>query len=290
MTYTFTVTEEYEGKKLFAYLRAFAGISSSLIKSVKYDEDGLAVNGERAKTDYAVRAGDRVTVSAGREENSLSPCYTPVPIAYESEDIIVFDKPAGMAVHPTLNYPDGTLANVYAGLLASRGEVGAIHLTNRLDKNTSGLVLAGKNRLVTPLLAKSADKEYLAVVEGIVEENEGIIDRPIAFEGDSIIKRRTADEGLSAVTEYRVIERFSNHTLVRVHMLTGRTHQIRVHFSSVGHPLAGDDLYGGGTKLISRHALHCARLLFTRPFSGERVVLESPLPEDMSALIGSGLL
>lgn len=290
MKYTFTVSEEYNNKKLFLFLRSSAGISSSLIKSVKYEEGGISVNGERAKTSDILSAGDSVEISSGEEDNDLTPFDEAVPIAWESEDIIVFNKPAGMATHPTLNYPDGTLANVYARLLLERGEKGAFHPTNRLDRNTSGLVLAGKNRLITPFLADSADKEYLAVVEGVLESDEGVIDSPIAFEENSIIKRRAAEEGLYAVTEYRVERRFSNHTLVRVHMLTGRTHQIRVHFSSIGHPLAGDDLYGGSQGLILRHALHCESLSFTRPFSGERVALSCPPPEDMRALIEGELL
>ncbi len=290
MKYTFIVNDEYNEKKLFSFLRAFAGISASLIKSVKYDVGGITVNGENAKTNQILRSGDRVMISAGEEDNTLSPCGAEVAIVWESEDIIVFNKPAGMATHPTLNYTDGTLANVYARILLERGERGAFHPTNRLDRNTTGLVLAGKNRLITPLLAKAADKEYLAVVEGVLEKDEGVIDSPIALEEGSIIKRRATKEGLSAVTEYRVERRFGNHTLVRVHMLTGRTHQIRVHFSSIGHPLAGDDLYAGSRELISRHALHCDKLTFTRPFTDERVELSCVLAEDMRLLIESGRL
>ena len=190
-----------------------------------------------------------------------------------------------MATHPTRNYKDGTLANVYARILSERGERGSFHPTNRLDRNTSGLVLAAKNGLVTPALAASAKKKYYAIVEGVFADDAGRIDSPIGLADGSIIKRKVSPDGLPSSTVFRVVKRFKEHTLLEVETLTGRTHQIRVHMSSIGYPLAGDELYGGDEKYIKRQALHCAEISFICPFKEEHISLVSRLPDDMLKLI-----
>ena len=208
----------------------------------------------------------------------------PLRIAYESEHAVVLDKPAGMAVHPTLNYAGGTLANAWMGCLAARGETGVFRPVNRIDCNTSGLVLCAKNAFAAPLLAESAEKWYLALVEGAPPEEKGVIDAPIGRAPGSIILRCVCAEGKPSLTEYEVVRRCGAHTLVKARTVTGRTHQLRVHFAHVGCPLAGDDLYGGSRAHIARHALHCACIRFTEPVSGGAVEVESPLPPDMAAL------
>lgn len=285
MIYEFTVGGDHCGKKLGVFLREAAALSSSLIRSVKFSEEGLLVDGERAKTDQILKKGQTVTVNVPSKINILSSSDRSVPILYENERLLVFDKPAGLATHPTLGYPDNTLANVYATLVRERGTEDAFRPVNRLDKNTSGLVLAAKDRYVAPLLAKAARKKYYAVVEGIVEQNKGIIDASIGRESESIIKRSVTVTGAPSVTEYEVLERFAAYTLVCVTPYTGRTHQIRVHFAHIGHPLAGDTLYGGNTDLIDRHALHCASMQFTEPVTGKDIKVNSQLPADMRTLI-----
>ncbi len=286
MIYEFLVGEEYDGKKLAAFLRAGCSLSCSLVRSLKHIDGGILLDGGNAHTDAVLSAGQKVTVSLPEPENELSQCDTEVPILYEDGDALVYDKPAGMATHPTLNAPNGTLANVYAALLASRGERGAFRPINRLDRNTSGALLAAKTRYAAPLLAKSAAKVYIAVCEGDIPDDEGTIDAPIGRADGSIISRCVRADGERSVTHYEVLERFGTHTLLRLRLETGRTHQIRVHMSHVGHPLAGDDLYGGSRGLIARHALHCASMSFTTP-EGKTVSVQSPLCADMLELIAA---
>ena len=170
------------------------------------------------------------------------------------------------------------------GLLEERGETGVFRPVNRIDRNTSGLVLCAKNAFAAPLLAQSAQQWYLALVEGAPPEEKGVIDAPVARAPGSIILRCVSAEGKPSRTEYQVVGRCGDLTLVKARTLTGRTHQLRVHFAHVGCPLAGDDLYGGSRGRIARHALHCGCIEFAEPATGETVRVESPLPPDMAAL------
>lgn len=283
MKYEFKVEQGDDGCRLGVFLRR-SGVSCTLLRSLKCLEDGITVDGARAKTDLVLRAGQVAAICVPDSGAALPPCAIPVPVVYESRDVIVYDKPAGMATHPTLNHREGTLANVYAALLASRGQTGSFRPTNRLDRNTSGLVLAVKSRFGVEALAKSARKRYFALVEGDVAADGEII-APIGRAESSIISRCVRADGQYAHTIFTVARRFGGHTLLEVETLTGRTHQIRVHMAHIGHPLAGDDMYGGSREAIERHALHCGFLSFTEPFSGETVALHSPIPADMQALI-----
>ena len=283
MRYEFHVEENDDGMRLSAFLSSRAGLSLSLVRTLKRVENGITIDGESAHTDARVKTGQLVAVNTPESECELAPCDADVPILYDGRDALVYDKPAGMAVHPTLGYPDGTLANVYAARLLARGENGAFRPINRLDRNTSGAVLAAKSRLAAPRLAKSAKKLYIAVVEGIIKENEFVVDAPIALEEGSFIKRRVHESGKQSATRIKVLARLEGHTLIEAETLTGRTHQIRVHLAHLGHPLAGDDLYGGSLALIGRHALHCREVSFE--LAGDRVRVRSPLAGDMAALI-----
>ena len=206
------------------------------------------------------------------------------PEGLEDEFAAVLDKPAGLAVHPTLNYPDKTLANGWLWHLEQRGQAGVFRPVNRIDKNTSGLVLCAGNSFAAPILAETAHKCYLAVTEELLPEDDGTIDAPIARRGDSIIGRTVAPDGKPSITRYRVLARGGGHTLAACIPVTGRTHQIRVHMSHLGCPLAGDTLYGGHTERIGRHALHCAALAFRHPLDGSLHSVRCPLPPDMGEL------
>lgn len=197
---------------------------------------------------------------------------------YEDDFAAVVDKPAGLAVHPTLNYPDATLANGWLYRLAGQGRTGVFRPVNRLDKNTSGLVLLAQNAFAAPLLAASAAKCYLALAEGNIEPGLHTVDAPIARRGDTIIGRCVRQDGKPSLTKLWALASAGGHTLIACRPVTGRTHQIRVHMAYLGHPLAGDTLYGGHTALIQRHALHCAILTFHDPVTSAPRWFASPAP------------
>lgn len=284
MQYRFCVSAEYDQKKLLHFLRGGCALSASLVRSVKYLDDGLLVDGRRAKTNQMLQAGQTVIVNLPAGDSGLPPCDIAVPVVYEDADATVLDKPAGMATHPTLNHPGGTLANVYAGDARRRGLDAVFRPVNRLDKNTSGLVLAAKTRYAAPLLADSVQKEYIAVCGGCVEPDSGLIEAPIARAEGTIIGRTVRADGAPSTTCFEVLARRQECTVLRVVTLTGRTHQIRVHLAHIGHPLLGDTLYGGDDARIARQALHCARMSFARISDGQTVTVDSQLPADMAAL------
>lgn len=225
----------------------------------------------------------------------------PVQVVYQDAFAVVLEKPPHLAVHPTLNYPYDTLANGYGAWAAQQGYSPVFRPVNRIDKDTSGLVLAAKNTYAAPLLAQNVEKLYYAVVEGELPLGKGVIDAPIGRQADSIIGRCVTPEGKPSRTEYTIVKVKNGLSLAACVPVTGRTHQIRVHFASIGHPLAGDDLYGGSRQRIGRQALHCARQVFRVPdytpcpggisvavpvdlCHSSAVTVESPLPPDIAAL------
>lgn len=280
MILRFEAAPSEDGWLLRDVLRA-KGVSASLLTQLK-QTDGIRVGGAPMRANERVRAGALIALTLPDEEQTdVAPQDIPVAIAYESAHAAVLDKPAGMAVHPTLGYHDGTLANAWLGELAKRGGTGVFRPVNRLDRNTSGLVLCAKNVWAASVLAHSAEKLYLALVEGELPPGPGAIDAPIARSDGSIIRRCVRADGKPSRTEYTVLCAANGHSLAACVPVTGRTHQIRVHFASAGYPLAGDDLYGGSRALLGRHALHCAKLTFPEPETGESIAVSSPLPADM---------
>ncbi|MDO4566765.1 MAG: RluA family pseudouridine synthase [Oscillospiraceae bacterium] len=290
MKYEFKTALADEGARLSGFLRKKAGLSLAHLRSLKHIEGAIKVDGLPAHTNLILRAGQTVSLECPEKLIALIPCFLEVPVLYESAEVIVYDKPAGMAVHPTLNHPEGTLANVYAAREHIMGKAGPFRPINRLDKNTSGAVLAAKSRLAAPLLAKTAKKLYLTLAEGELS-GEFVIEAPIGREEGSIIRRCVSEGGKPSATRVRALASCGSHSLIEAETLTGRTHQIRVHLAHIGRPLAGDTLYGGSSALIGRQALHCARIEFGEPFKGGKLTLiRSALPEDMlSALRKLGL-
>jgi 23S rRNA pseudouridine1911/1915/1917 synthase len=177
------------------------------------------------------------------------------------------------------------LANAFCGYWRRKGEGKIFRAINRLDKNTSGLVLLALDHFSAEKLKGSVDKTYTAIAEGCVKPEYGIIELPIARQQESIITRCVHPDGQYAKTEYTVIKQNSEFSLMDITLHTGRTHQIRVHFSHLGYPLAGDDLYGGSLERISRHALHCRKLEFVSPYNGKKISIESQLPQDMAEIV-----
>ncbi len=280
----FIIDESYDGKKVIAYLRGQAKLSARLVNSLKRTEKGITLNGEHIRTVDMLRKGDILAVNIPEDNNSIEPVEYPLDIVYEDDDIIVINKPAGLAMHPTHNHQGDTLANAVTAYLVSKGANTAFRAVGRLDKSTSGLVVCALNKYSAASLAGNFEKTYFALVNGCFE-GFGTIDRPIYRPDLMKTIRAVGDDGDRAVTHWECQWTDGENSLMKVTLETGRTHQIRVHFASIGAPLCGDDMYGSTDTRIARAALHCGILDFIHPVTGEKMHYEVPIPEDMMNLI-----
>lgn len=286
----FVIDEAFHQKTVLTFLKS-QGFSSRIIKDIKYNPHGILLRNKKVTVQKQLKKGDRLTVYIREKETeSAVPREMPLDIVYEDRDVIVINKPPFMATHPSQDNYDNTLANALAFYFDSKNEHCAIRSVNRLDKNTSGIILVAKNALAAGILsddlkAKRITREYLAIVEGCPENDSGTVDAPIARAEGSAIKRCVCQNGDRAVTHYEVVKRGREFSLLRLRLETGRTHQIRVHMAHIGHPVAGDFLYGtefsGG---IKRHALHSCNITFTHPVDKKEMYFETNLPEDMEKL------
>ncbi len=279
----FQVTGEQEGRTVGQVLRA-CGVSMTRVRSLKRIEGGITLDGEAVYTNHPVRAGQTIAITMPEDERPALPSHWKVNVPYRDDQVIVLDKPAGMTVHPVREYRTDTLANAFAAILAEKGEAAAFRPLNRLDRNTSGLVAAAMNPFAAAKLSGRVHKEYLAVVHGRLS-GRGCIDAPIRRREGFGISREVGQGGQRAVTHWESLAVSPTHSLLRLWLETGRTHQIRVHMRYLGFPLEGDTMYGGEKQTMGRHALHCFRLWFEHPLSGERVEAQSPLPEDMMRFV-----
>lgn len=270
-----------------------ADISRSQLQ--KWIEDGnVTVNGEKVKPKYKLAVGDRVVVQPEKPQKiDLEPENIPLDIVYEDDDVIVVNKPQGMVVHPAPGHPNHTLVNAllyHSPLSTINGEFrpGIVH---RIDKDTSGLLMIAKNdlahrSLAAQLKAKTNEREYVALVHGVIKEEQGTIDAPLGRSKKDRKKQAVVEDGRHAVTHFKVLERFQHYTLVSCRLETGRTHQIRVHMKYIGHPLAGDPLYGPRKTLPGNGQYLHARLLgFKHPRTGKQMTFTSPLPEYFQKMI-----
>ena len=285
MKFVFTVKESENKMRLNIFLR-HSGVSAALIKKLKFLPDGILVNSEKKNTDYILSAGEAVEINTTDEDMDSTVIVQsgPLDIVYQDDCCMVVNKPYDVPCHPSFNHPTDTIANYFMGYWQKKGQAKICRVINRLDKNTSGLVLIALDPHSAEKLKGKVDKTYTAIAQGRFDKDYGIIDRPIARQQESIITRCVREDGQRAVTEYFVRKCDDNFTLADIKLHTGRTHQIRVHFSYIGHPLAGDDLYGGSIEHINRHALHCSRLTFPSPETGKTVDIQAPLPADMALL------
>ena len=286
MKFAFTVKENEDRMRLNIFLRN-NGVSAALIKKIKFLPDGILVNGEKKNTDHLLCAGDSVEINTSDDnmDSTVIVQQGHLDIVYQDDCCMVVNKPYDLPCHPSFNHPTDTIANYFMGYWQALGQNKICRVINRLDKNTSGLVLIALDAHSAEQLKGKVEKTYTAIAQGRFEKDYDIIDRPIARQQESIITRCVREDGQRAVTEYWVKKADDNFTLADVRLHTGRTHQIRVHFSHIGHPLAGDDLYGGSLNAINRHALHCSRLCFTSPATGNEVTISAPLPADMAKLV-----
>ena len=220
---------------------------------------------------------------------TIDPIALDLVVRYEDKSILIVDKPAGLLVHPTSGKSETTLANAVLHYYQSTSQSFGFHPVHRLDRQTSGLIAIAKNSYIHHRLSgngiKNLNRVYMAIVAGLPSPVKGTINTPITRKPGSIIERITSMDGQDAITDYQVISSNSYATLVEITLQTGRTHQIRVHFSSIGHPLLGDDLYGGSTSLISRQALHATKLSFVHPIHNKTISITSPLPSDMLGVL-----
>ena len=305
---TYTVTPEEDGVCVRHILKARLHFSTHAIARLTRAENGIRVNGIHARTVDPVHTGDVVAVRSDdlRLPKLLpTPGNWPLPIVYEDEHLLILNKPAGMTAHASNFLPD---TPTVAGALAyQRGADFIFHVVNRLDKGTTGLMAVAKSgyihdRLRRPLHTDGFYREYRAVCIGYPDPPTGTIDAPIGRQAESIIGRCVTPDGKPSRTEYTIIRAEHGLSLAACVPVTGRTHQIRVHFASLGHPLAGDDLYGGSRERIGRQALHCAEQRFRVPEyemtpegiritappleQSRAVTVKSPLPPDLRALFG----
>ena len=292
----FQISDADDGLTVRAFLNERLAPSVKLLKYLKYRPDGILANGVRVTVRHVLRRGETLTLalSDGESPAALKPVALDLPILYEDDDLVIPNKPARMPTHPSHDHWDDTVANVLAFRYREMGVPFVFRPINRLDRDTSGLLLIARNKLAAGRLTLAMQrgeirKTYVAVLEGTGLPDEGRIERPLRRSAESIIVREVCspgDEGAApAVTLYRVLARGGDCTLVEARPLTGRTHQLRVHFASLGHPIAGDDLYGLSNARCSRQALHARSLVFPHPSTGETMTFSAPFPPDLGGLI-----
>lgn len=286
------ITQEHNSISIHDYLRSVHNFSRRILKNVKEAPGNIRVNGINQTVRFTLSAGDQLEVTFPPENIGLGlvPENIALSIVYEDDDVIVIDKPAGVATIPSFKHVNGTIANAVLGHYQKNHIPYTVHVVTRLDRDTSGLLLIAKHQYSHSLLAKDQQarhvtRNYCAVVEGTLQQKEGTIDVNIGRKEGSIIERTVVETGKRAITHYRVEQESSRYTLVAIKLDTGRTHQIRVHFSHIGHSLAGDDLYGGSTGDIERQALHCQALTFIHPFRKKVMQFQSAPPKAFLRLV-----
>lgn len=255
---------------LRTYLRGVCGISARLLTRLKQIPGGITRNGVQIRSVDLVCDGDEIILQLPNDTHLAANPSLCVRIAYESEQVVVYDKPQGMPVHPSVHHHTDTLGNAFA----ARYPELTFRPVNRLDSDTSGLCLIAKTAFSAHALSGSVEKAYRALVCGELT-GDGTVDAPIARAAESIITRCVRADGKAAVTHYHTEQFDGKYSHLSLALETGRTHQIRVHMAHIGHPLAGDRLYGGDCTDYQRHMLHCAELSFTEPETGERIRLVS---------------
>lgn len=285
------IQESHHNMMIRDYLKKVHSFSKRLIISLKFDGGSITVNGEQKTVRYYLQTEDVLSIKFSPEKigENLRADDLPLHIIYEDDAILILDKPVGIAVVPSAQNKTGTIANRVLAYYKKHDIPYTIHIVTRLDRDTSGLLLIAKHSYSHSLLAIEqqagrVSRKYKAIVNGNLEKKQGIINAPIKRKKDSIIERTVDESGKIAITEYEVIKEEIDYSLVNVTLKTGRTHQIRVHFSYIGHPLVGDDLYGGSREVIDRQALHCYELSFRHPYTKKEVSYHLPLPNDMRQL------
>lgn len=287
------ITPELAGLEVNTLLRRHLGLSGTVLRRIKWLEDGITVDGTRVNVRYRVAVGQTLSVrltdpaSAGQPV----PAQGPLDVVYEDADLVVLNKAPGVLVHPSHGHFADTIGNYLMWHYRETGDEAGFHPVHRLDKGTSGLLVIakhphGQERLKNQLHTGAFRRVYLAVCDGAPQPPQGIVDAPIGPADGSLVAREIRPDGQPARTRYRVLQTSGPRSLLELELDTGRTHQIRVHMAHMGCPLTGDFLYGTeDPDLIARPALHSARLEITHPITGERLEFSAPMPGDMARLL-----
>lgn len=291
-TLVYNITTDDAGLTIGEYLQR-KGYSAQTIKELKKMERSILINGVWEYVRHKLAAGEELVIHIQEATSSekIPAVKLNFEIVYEDEDIMVVNKPADMPIHPSLNNYYNSLANGLAYYFEKQGKPFVFRCVNRLDRDTSGLTIIAKHMLSAGILSgqvanRDIHREYLAIVRGIPSPAEGTIAAPIARKEASVIERVVDfEKGDRAVTHYKTLQTINGHSLLSIHLETGRTHQIRVHMKHIGCPLIGDYLYNPDMEHMTRQALHSHRLVFTHPITGETMDFTAPLPEDMSSVM-----
>ena len=288
---TLVVDEINKGKRLDSYISDNMDKISRSFAQKLIENQQVTINGKNEKASYKVCVGDKVQVDVPEaQDTKLKAQDIPVEVVYEDKDIIVVNKPKGMVVHPANGNPDGTLVNAILAMCKDSlsgigGEIrpGIVH---RIDKDTSGLLIIAKNdeahvKMSKQIQDRLVTKKYIALVKGVVKDDEATIDMPIARSKVDRKKMAVDKDGKQAVTHFKVIKRYKGYTLLEIKIDTGRTHQIRVHMAKIGYPVVGDMVYSNGRNEfgVEGQMLHAKSLEFSHPITGKKMHLEAPLPE-----------
>ncbi len=291
----YKIEEQHRGKSIGVFLKE-KEFSRAVLIELKKEKTGITKNGIHAWINETIEVGDTIEICLTEQVHSANivPMKCALDILYEDEDILVVNKPYDTPIHPSINNYANTLANGVMYYFMQQNKPYPFRCINRLDRDTTGVTIIAKNLISASILSKRVQeqklsKTYVAFVEGITRE-EGTIDLPIGRMEDTIIKRKVDEqEGKPAVTHYLRLQVLTVEgkavSVVSLQLETGRTHQIRVHMSSIGHPLLGDFLYNENNHMLKRQALHVATCMFNHPISGEYIKITAPLPEDMERLI-----
>ncbi|WP_169056178.1 RluA family pseudouridine synthase [Bacillus pumilus] len=291
-TLSLKVDEQYHHTSLSHFLKTAVSASKPIIH-FWMEHQKVRLNQKPAHHAAKVSQGDQIIIDLFEtEESDVTPEYGELEVLFEDEHLLIVQKPAGRPTHPNEQGQTGTLANLVAFHFQANGEEKRVRHIHRLDQDTSGTVIFAKHRLAHAALdqmlsKKTIKRTYIAIAEGLFKKKKGTIDAAIGRDKHHAVKRRISPTGQKAVTHFQVMDlnKRLQLTAVKLQLETGRTHQIRVHLSSIGHPLAGDTLYDGVREYITRCALHAKQVVMKHPFTGEHLIIEAPLPPDMDQLM-----
>ncbi len=286
------ISKEDAGKDIKTFLSK-EHISKRALTDIKFAGGYISVNGKEQNVRYCLNEGEKLEIAFPPEpiNSQLKQEQIELDILYEDRDILVINKPPYMSTIPSREHPSGSVANALAYYYEHHGRMkAAVHIVTRLDRNTSGLLLVAKHRHAHHLFGlqqgeSNIHRAYEGIAAGSFEKQNAVIDAPIGRKQTSIIEREVRADGKRAVTFYEVKKPLEGAVLVKLTLETGRTHQIRVHLSHIGHPLLGDELYGGPMENMKRQALHCSELAFSHPLTKKELIFNAPLPQDMQLLM-----